>query len=117
VEVAHAQIHNDLHVVSFWFATRASRYGLLGRALLARLYLFCTCTEDIYRFSPIEPFGLARLCFSSVGRANYRREIGVSPDVTIVESACGEARKRSSARAASGSLAALVIAPAKENPG
>jgi hypothetical protein len=53
----------------------------------------------------------------SVKRAIHRLPTGVSPDSTIVESAWGEARKRSGARAASGSPAVLVIAPANENPG
>jgi hypothetical protein len=49
--------------------------------------------------------------------SGYRcRAIGVSPDSVIIESASGDVRKRSSARAASGCLAALVIAPANDNP-
>ena len=51
------------------------------------------------------------------GGGSYRPTGGVSPAFKIVEATSGDARKRSSARAASGCRAALVIAPAKENPG
>ena len=62
---------------------------------------------------------LRELCSATplnMEHADYRRAIGVSPEATIVDSAWGDARKTSRARATSGCLAALVIAPAKENP-